>query len=180
MLTRDINTIISELENNQVVSIPTDTVYGLSCNISEDAVTKVINLKKRDSSKGFIVISHDCDHLLQYVDTAKLSTEQINRLCSKHKQPTTWIAPAKKDIQWLTGGKPTVAVRLVDTDTIKNICSKLGRPIISTSANISGEEFINSPNSIDDIFKEIFVLETQVNTSQPSRIIDIITDIQIR
>ena len=180
MLTNDISLITDELISGNIVSIPTDTVYGLSCNISEDAVAKVINLKRRDSSKGFIIISHDCNHLLQYVDTAKLSNEQIHRLCSKHKQPITWIAPAKKDIQWLTGGKPTVAVRLVSTDTIKKICSELGRPIISTSANISGEEFINNPNSINNTFKEICVLETQVNSSQPSRIIDIITDKQIR
>ncbi|AIT09733.1 translation factor Sua5 [Candidatus Francisella endociliophora] len=180
MLTSDIDKIVFELKTNNVVSIPTDTVYGLSCNISKDAVAKVINLKKRDSSKGFIIISHDFNHLVQYVDITKLSDMQINKLCSKQQQPITWIAPAKKDIQWLTGGKPTVALRLVNTDIIKDICSKLNNAIISTSANISGQEFINNPIIVNKIFKDIYVLETQVNSSQPSKIIDIITGKQVR
>ncbi|ORU72228.1 Sua5/YciO/YrdC/YwlC family protein, partial [Francisella tularensis] len=53
MLTKDLNKIIGKITEDNVVSIPTDTVYGLSCNISKAAVAKVINLKKRDSSKGF-------------------------------------------------------------------------------------------------------------------------------
>lgn len=52
MLTKDLNKIISEITNDQVVSLPTDTVYGLSCNISEHAVEKIINLKKETQAKG--------------------------------------------------------------------------------------------------------------------------------
>lgn len=52
MLTKDLNKIISEITNDQVVSLPTDTVYGLSCNISENAVEKIINLKKETQAKG--------------------------------------------------------------------------------------------------------------------------------
>ncbi|MDE4980234.1 Sua5/YciO/YrdC/YwlC family protein, partial [Francisella tularensis subsp. holarctica] len=62
------NKIIGKITEDNVVSIPTDPVYGLSCNISKAALAKVINLKKRDSSKGFIRISHDHKHLLKYAD----------------------------------------------------------------------------------------------------------------
>ncbi|MBK2105649.1 L-threonylcarbamoyladenylate synthase [Francisella philomiragia] len=175
MLTKDLNKIISEITNDQVVSLPTDTVYGLSCNISENAVEKIINLKKRDSSKGFIIISHNYKHLLKYVDTMKLSEEQIKKICTVQEQPTTWIVPGKVSIQWLTGGKPTIAVRLVTTEIITSICSKINDAIISTSANISGRDFINDPHSINEIFNSIYILETEVKSSQPSRIIDIIT-----
>lgn len=51
MLTKDLNKIISEIIKDNVVSIPTDTVYGLSCNISKAAVAKVINLKKETQAK---------------------------------------------------------------------------------------------------------------------------------
>ncbi|MEY8767480.1 L-threonylcarbamoyladenylate synthase [Francisella philomiragia] len=175
MLTKDLDKIISEITSNQVVSIPTDTVYGLSCNISKNAIEKIINLKKRASSKGFIIISHNYKHLLEYVDTTKLSNEQIDKICSKQPRPTTWIVPGKIDIQWLTGGKTTIAIRLVTTDIITNICSKINNAIISTSANISGQDFINDSHSINEIFNSIYILETEVKSSQPSTIIDIIT-----
>lgn len=52
MLTKDLDKIISEITSNQVVSIPTDTVYGLSCNISKNAIEKIINLKRETQAKG--------------------------------------------------------------------------------------------------------------------------------
>lgn len=180
MLTKDLDKIINEIIKDNVVSIPTDTVYGLSCNISKDAVAKVINLKKRDSSKGFIIISHDHKHLLKYADTTKLSNEQIDKISSKQAQPTTWIVPGKKDIQWLTGGKTTIAIRLVTTEIVTYICQSINDAIISTSANISGEDFINDAKSITKTFDNIYVLETEVRSSQPSRIIDIISGQQYR
>lgn len=179
MLTKDLDKIISEIIKDNVVSIPTDTVYGLSCNISKDAVAKVINLK-RDSSKGFIIISHNYEHLLKYADTTKISNQQINKISSKQTQPTTWIVPGKKDIQWLTGGKTTIAIRLVTTEIVTYICENINDAIISTSANISGEDFINDAKSITKTFDNIYVLETEVRSSQPSRIIDIISEQQYR
>jgi L-threonylcarbamoyladenylate synthase len=180
MLTKDLNKIIHELANDNIVSIPTDTVYGLSCKISKAPIDKVIDLKKRDSSKGFIIISHDYNHLLEYADISKLSSQQIQQICSIQDKPTTWIVPGKKEIQWLTGGKPTIAIRLVNTDIVKNICSKLNSAIISTSANISGEEFINNAKNINDKFPNIYALEANIKDSTPSNIIDIITAQKIR
>lgn len=109
------------------------------------------------------------------MDTTKLSNEQIDKICSKQPRPTTWIVPGKIDIQWLTGGKTTIAIRLVTTYIITNICSKINNAIISTSANISGQDFINDSHSINEIFNNIYILETEVKSSQPSTIIDIIT-----
>ncbi|MED7788964.1 Sua5/YciO/YrdC/YwlC family protein [Francisella sp. 19X1-34] len=180
MLTDNIQVINIELKNNKVVSIPTDTVYGLSCKLSKDAVNKVIDLKKRNSSKGFIIISHDYKHLMKYVDIALLTAEQIEKIATKQDSPTTWIVPGKKSIQWLTGGKPTIAIRLVDTDIVNQVCSNIDDAIISTSANISGYDFINNAKNISSTFPEIYVLETQTKASQPSKIIDILTGQRIR
>ncbi|API85979.1 L-threonylcarbamoyladenylate synthase [Francisella uliginis] len=180
MLTDNIQVINTELRNNKVVSIPTDTVYGLSCKLSKDAVKKVINLKKRDSSKGFIIISHNYKHLLRYVDIAQLTTNQIEKISTKQNTPTTWIVPGKDSIQWLTGGKPTIAIRLVNTVIISQICSNINDAIISTSANISGHNFINNAENITKTFPDIYVLKTQAKASQPSRIIDIITNQRLR
>ena len=181
MITTAINSIIKSLANDGIVSIPTDTVYGLSCGINKMAVNKLINLKQRDSSKGFIIISHDIEHLLQYVDISLFSDEQIIKLKTPQPQPTTWIAPAVEDIQWLTGGKLTVAIRLVQTTEIQEICSSLNNAIISTSANISGQTFINNALAISAIFSDIMVLDNNMETkTNPSKIINISTGEKIR
>nr|WP_234393444.1 Sua5/YciO/YrdC/YwlC family protein [Francisella adeliensis] len=180
MLTRNITTIINELKNNNVVSIPTDTVYGLSCLIKQSSVEKIINLKNRDSSKGFIIISHDFNHINKYIDIEKLTNEQLKLIQIPISTPTTWIVPAKSEFFWLTGGRPTVAIRIVKTKTVEKICSSLNCAIISTSANLSGEEFINNSVFINKIFKDILVLKTPVSQTKPSNIINLITGEKIR
>lgn len=181
MITTAINTIIKSLASDDIVSIPTDTVYGLSCKINQIAVNKLINLKQRDSSKGFIIISHKTEHLLRYVETSLLSDAQITKLQTPQSQPTTWIAPAVEDIQWLTGGKPTVAIRLAQTTEIQEICSSLDSAIISTSANISGEVFINNALAISKVFNDIMVFDNKFKTkATPSTILNISTGEKIR
>jgi L-threonylcarbamoyladenylate synthase len=180
MITTSINTIIKSIADNEIVSIPTDTVYGLSCTINKTAIDTLINLKQRDSSKSFIIISYDTEHLLKYIDTSLLTNEQTLKLKTSQPQPTTWITPAKKDIQWLTGGKPTIAIRLVQTPAIQEICSFLDNAIISTSANISGQTSINNARAINNIFKNIYVLENNNKEAKPSKIINIRTEEQIR
>ncbi len=181
MITTTINSIIKSLTNNDIISIPTDTVYGLSCIINKTAVNKLINLKQRDSSKGFIVISHKIEHLLKYADTSLISNNQILKLKIPKQQPTTWIVPAVKDIQWLTGGKPTIAIRLSQTTEIQEICSSLDSAIISTSANISGQTFINNALEINEIFNDIMVFDNKQETKvTPSKITNLLTGEKIR
>lgn len=181
MITTTISSIIKSLNDNDIVCIPTDTVYGLSCSINTLAVNKLIKLKQRNSSKGFIIISNQSELLLKYVDTTLLTNEQILKLQTPQALPTTWITPATKDIQWLTGAKSTIAIRLVQTPVIQEICSALDDAIISTSANISGQTFINDTQIISSVFDNIKILNNGTkNQTTPSSIINILTGEKIR
>ncbi|AJC48458.1 Sua5/YciO/YrdC/YwlC family protein [Allofrancisella guangzhouensis] len=181
MLTKDINKIIAKLAAQEVVSVPTDTVYGLSCIIEPKVVDRLIKTKQRDSSKGFIIISYNFEHFLEYIDKSILSEEQLEKISTVQNTPTTWLVPAMQSIKWLTGEKPTVAIRLVKTKVIKGICNKLNRAIISTSANISGKPPLYDAKLIDETFKDITVFAASNKTSgTPSKIIDIINNEQIR
>ena len=181
MITTTISSIIRSLATNNIVGIPTDTVYGLSCGINKTAVDMLINLKQRNSSKGFIIISHKIEHILKYINTSSLTSEQILKLQNLQTQPTTWIAPAINNIQWLTGSKPTVAVRLTQTMIIQEICSSLDNAIISTSANISGQIFVNNAQAINKVFSDIMILDNKVKTlASPSIILNISTGEKIR
>jgi L-threonylcarbamoyladenylate synthase len=181
MLTKDIDLIISDISSHKVVSIPTDTVYGLSCSINNKSVAELIKLKCRDTSKGFIIISNNIIHLLQYVNISKLSPEHIHQLSTVQNTPTTWIVPARDSIMWLTGGRETIAVRLVSHKIVNSICDTLDSAIISTSANISGKTITNAPIYIDKIFSYINIFNTDVapNNTQ-STIKDLITGDIIR
>ena len=182
MITKDIKKIINSLVKQEIVSIPTDTVYGLSCIINKVAVQNLIKLKQRDCSKGFIIISANPKYLLNYVDTSKLDSQHIDKLVSKTTEPTTWIVPAKENIKWLTGGRDTVAVRLVQTSILKTITNTLKDVIISTSANISGFEPCRDIKDINKTFPKIQILEYTDNSKspRPSRIINLLNERQIR
>ncbi len=182
MITKDIKKIINSLENQEIVSIPTDTVYGLSCMINKAAVQNLIKLKQRDCSKGFIIISANPEYLLDYVDTSKLDNHHIDKLVSKTTEPTTWIVPAKESIKWLTGDRDTLAIRLVQTQVLKTITNTLEDVIISTSANISGLEPCRNIKDINKTFPTIQVLEctSTSKNSKPSRIINLLNEKQLR
>lgn len=181
MLTKDIHKIIRDIKSDNIVIIPSDTVYGLSCAISRQAVEKLILIKKRDISKGFIIISSNAEHLLQYIDTDKLKTDQIDTICSYQNSPTTWIVPARDNIQWLTGERDSLAVRLVDNQQVRYICENINKAIISTSANISGNDITNDLQIINMIFSDINILESVKNVNiQHSQIINIVTGARIR
>ena len=181
MLTSNIDTIISDLSSNKAVSIPTDTVYGLSCTINKNATNQLMQLKHRDTAKGFIIISNNIKHLLQHIKINKLSPEHIQLLSTIQSTPTTWIAPAGDNIGWLTGNRETIAVRLVDHEIINIICDTLDSAIISTSANISGQQVLKSPQMLEKTFTDIAILDSSpVQSSTQSKIINLVTGDIIR
>jgi len=183
MLTINIKKIIDKLLDKEIVALPTDTVYGFSTIVDKKAITKVLRLKKRNTNKGFIIISSKLDLLISYVDISRLTQEQITKLETPQQKATTWIVPTYKKYSWLTGGRDTVAIRVVNNDVLEQITNKINRAIISTSANISDYDAIIKPLDIEKIFKDIFVYadeNTRLKKSAPSRIVDLKNDIVIR
>ncbi|MFC4892941.1 L-threonylcarbamoyladenylate synthase [Pseudofrancisella aestuarii] len=181
MLTSKISEIIKDLKKNNIVAIPTDTIYGFSCLINESAIRSILSLKKRDPSKGLIIISSNPKHLANFIKLEILSKAQLDKIFSETLEPTTWIVPAKDEATWIAGGKDTIAIRLTNNEIIKEITSNLNQAIISTSANLSGDESLPTASMINDIFPNIKTLEATKNTNtKPSKIIDVIKGIQIR
>jgi len=162
------------------VSVPTDTVYGLSCAIDEMAVKKLIDIKKRDTSKGFIIISSNINHLLKYINLLELDQSHVEKILEKTNEPTTWIAPAINSIKWLTGGQSTIAIRLVKSEAINHITESLNNAIISTSANISGTATLLNISDIDSVFPHIYILKSDAISSKPSKIINLLTNHKMR
>ena len=138
---------IEVLLNSQVILYPTDTVWGLGCDATNiDAVAKIFKLKNRVESKSLVVLVSSIEMLHTYVDAVPQKAIDI---ISTTKKPTTIIYSNPKGLAAnAIALDNTIAIRIPSHDYCLDIINKLGKPIISTSANISGE---STPKSFSEI-----------------------------
>lgn len=169
-----------EILNNQgIILYPTDTVWGIGCDAtSTQAIQKIFKLKKRNETKSFIILVSDFKMLTKYISfpNEKLSETIFNWL-ENTKKPTSVIYENPKNLpNKIISADNTIAIRLVKDDFCKELIQKFGKPIVSTSANISGEA---TPQNFSDIHSEIiqgvdFVVPYKQNISEkaePSQLV---------
>lgn len=162
-----------ELQNNNVVAAPAEGVYGYCANpFSEVALQKLLVLKERAPNKGFILLIHTFEALTQVA--APLLKEEKALLKKHWPGQVTFILPAKEGLSTLlTGNRGTVAVRLPQKEYMQAYLKAWGGPLVSTSANISGEVPIQN---VEDLAPGIFKLVApEALTGGVSKIIDIKT-----
>lgn len=130
------------LKDGGVIVCPTEGVYGLSAVVTNSAaITRVISMKKRALNKGLIVVAADVAMLEGIVNFAALSADSLRLLHEKWPGHATFIVPTHMQINpLLTGGRNTLAVRVTAFPLLQALCREAGGPLISTSANISGSE----------------------------------------
>ena len=142
--------IVEIIKNGGLVVMPTDTIYGIIGDATNvDTIRKVYEIKKRDFNKPLLMLVNSVDMLKKYVlNITDLETELINEY---------WPGPLtiifKKGIELsdlLTAGKDTIGVRYPDNNMLLDIIGKVGRPLLSTSVNISGKSEVTNPNFIDE------------------------------
>ena len=120
-----------------VIAYPTEGVFGLGCLPRDtDAVQRLLDIKKRDPSKGLILIAANASQFDDWIDLpdAVLMPEP------DPTQPITWIVPASRRVPPLVrGDNAGLAVRITTNPVAGNICRSVGSPVVSTSANLSGQ-----------------------------------------
>lgn len=124
------------LADGAVIAYPTEGVYGLGC-LPDDAgaVERVLALKGRDRGKGLILIGADPGHLAPWIDRRVAPAT----LTGSARRPVTWVVPAAPGTPaLLTGGRPTIAVRLTRHPVAAALCDAAGSALVSTSANRAG------------------------------------------
>ena len=133
---KEIENTIVHLQKGETILYPTDTVWGIGCNMFDrNAVKKIYKIKRRKETKSFVVLVADLTMLKEYVelDEKKLPLLEENR-------PTTIIYTKLKNIpDYLQASDKSIAIRVPKDDFCVKLLQKFGKPIISTSANISGE-----------------------------------------
>lgn len=121
-----------------IIAYPTEAVYGLGCLPRErQAVFKILRIKRRSWRKGLIVVAADLDQLRPLIDLPRGGLRA--EILASWPGPVTWILPARPALpRWLTGARPTLAVRITDHPVARDICRRAGQALVSTSANRAG------------------------------------------
>ena len=131
-----------------LIAYPTEAIYGLGCDpLDAAAVQRLLALKERPMDKGLILIAADIDQLRPYL--APLSTKDETTVLATWPGPVTWLLPARPETpHWLRGTHDTLAVRITDHPLAAALCRQLGHPLVSTSANRSGQPPARTPLTV--------------------------------
>ncbi len=152
---------LAVLREGGVILYPTDTVWGLGCDATNpEAVAKIYDIKKRDDSKSLVLLASDMDMVCRYV---KEIPEMAIQLVEVNDKPMTIIypgavvgtaeAPSRHALAYNAVAEDgSVGIRIPMMEFCKNLITKLGRPIVSTSANISGKA---TPRKFAEISSEV-------------------------
>lgn len=176
---------VAALRSEGVIAYATEAVFGLGCDPdSEPAVQRLLAIKQRPVEKGLILIAADLAQLQDYIDLSQLSAEQLARVQASWPGPFTWVMPARSTTPaWLTGRFDTLAVRVTAHPQVQALCRAFGKPLVSTSANLTGEEPARSTADIGAPLAALlaYVLPGEVGgQTNPSEIKDARTGAVIR
>lgn len=146
----DLEKCLETLRKGGTILYPTDTVWGIGCDAtSEEAVKKIFQIKQRDESKSMIVLVEQVGQVKLYAGFPPA----VTKLLKQAQSPLTVIYPNAKGLApSLIAADGTVAIRVVKDDFCRRLIRNFGKPIVSTSANISGE---NAPGSFSEISETI-------------------------
>jgi L-threonylcarbamoyladenylate synthase len=147
----ELNNSLHILKNQQTLLYPTDTVWGIGCDAtSEEAVAKVFEIKQRSESKSLVILVDSFEMLKNYIPKV---SEAVLALLSKTSNPTTIIYDNPVGLaKNVVAADNTVAIRIVQNEFCRRLINQFGKPIVSTSANISGNP---TPKSFAEIEQSI-------------------------
>ena len=176
---REITKVVKTLRNGGLVIYPTDTVYGLGCDITNNsALEKIAQIKGVKLEKAnFSFICHDLSNLSDYVKQIDTSTFKILKRCLPG--PYTFILPGNNNLPTVFKKKKTVGIRVPDNNICRAIVAELGNPIVSTSIRDEDEviEYTTDPELIQEKWDNLvdIVIDGGYGDNIPSTVIDLTT-----
>ena len=138
-------------------------VWGFSCDpFNQSAVCRILDIKKRSSNKGLIVIGHN--PLAFGIELKQLNADQAGRIVATWPGHVTWVVPNVRFPKWITGPFSTVAIRVPGHQQARQLAAEFGNPLVSTSANAAGDPSLTNEGQVQTKFGKIvdFVLPGEV------------------
>jgi len=172
---QEIENSVAALKANKVILYPTDTIWGIGVDATNSkAVQRIYKIKKRDSDKSMIILLDSMDKLKEYVvEVPDIAYELIE----KTRVPLTIVYPKAKNLaKNLVPKDGSIAIRVVSGEYCSALIKQLGRPVVSTSANLSGEP---APVTFHNVSKAIIekvdyvvdLFHSRINALKPSTVI---------
>ena len=167
-ITKDINVIIDQLKKGEIVIIPTDTIFGIGCNIyNENSIRKIFEIKKRPLTLPLSIAIKNKDY---FNVVAKNISKNAQKVIDKYFPGQVTIVLKKKDIvsDLITANQDYVGIRIPDDKKLQYILNNIDFPIVLTSANIH-----NYPNcgTVEEVNKQIgdkvnYILDGKINENK--------------
>ncbi len=158
---------IETLTNGGTILYPTDTIWGIGCDATNpEAIDKIFNIKKREKTKSMIILVESEKRLQDLVDVPEMAWEIIDL----SEKPVTIVYEKPRHLpKEILAEDGSIGIRLVKNDFCRKLISRLNKPLVSTSANLSGQK---SPLKFDDISDEIkkavdYIVEEQHENISP-------------
>lgn len=163
------------LRDGGVIAYPTEAVFGLGCDPSnEQAVQRILTLKRRDVRKGLLLIGGSYAQIAPWI---RVSTQQAQLLETAWPYATTYLIEASDKVPgWIRGEHAKVGVRLTQHPVAAALCNAFGSLLVSTSANVSGADPASTADQCRAQFNDQLdlVVEGECDShARPSTIIDL-------
>ena len=172
----EIDALVDILKKDGVISVPTDTVYGLCARIhSKEAYHRLVDIKRRPDNKSFPVM---CLNEEQIKSIAVVNSAAEKLIRAFMPGPITLVLPKKLEVfSYINNAgdriSDEVAVRIAPLEILAELIRKTGSPIFLTSANLSGESVCRTLEDIEKVFSNLDgILEGDVSFGQASTIVD--------
>lgn len=149
-LSYSLDEAVETVKNGGILAYPTEAVFGLGCdprNLS--AVQRLLGAKQRPADKGLILLAANIHQLSDFVPP--LSEEVKERILASWPGPVTWLLPVHEHVSPLIRGNfQKIAVRVSAHPVCQQLCQRLGHPLISTSANITGKPAATTAQQVSE------------------------------
>ena len=166
----DLKKAVEVLKSGGIILYPTDTIWGIGCDATNaEAVKRIYDIKKREDSKSILILMENPALLNRYVDEVPEVAWDLVELSTT---PLTVIYPGAKNLATnLVAEDGSIGIRFTKEEFTRQLLQRFRRPIVSTSANISGEK---SPAFFDEISEEIkesvdYIVEYRQEDRMPSQ-----------
>lgn len=174
---RLIRNVVETLKQGGVIVYPTDTIYGIGCDIfNRKGVKKIYQIKQRDPRKPFSFICSDLSEVSNYAQVSNFAFKIMKRYLPG---PYTFVLEASRVVpDLLTTKQKTVGIRIPDNPIALQIVRELGHPLVTTSANLSGDASLSDPVEIEKTLgRQLDLVVDGGNLSgDPSTVISLVND----
>ncbi len=172
--------LIKPFKQGKIFAYPTEAVFGLGCDPdNEQSVLRLLALKQRPVNKGLILIAADFSQVQKYLKPLSKAQQKLTKASA-----TTYVFPALDSApKWLTGDFDSLAVRITRHPLVRELCQALDSALVSTSANLSGQEPATSLQEVENQLSgkiDYFLQGSLGNAQKPSVIRDSVTGKVIR